>query len=82
MSDARTCPNCGSPLPARAPEGLCPHCLLRAGLGSDALSVGRPGEVSATLGLEVGVLETIAATHRPRAPRPAPRHRRRVRAPP
>jgi NMD protein affecting ribosome stability and mRNA decay len=33
MLDARTCSNCGSPLPARAPEGLCPHCLLRAGLG-------------------------------------------------
>ena len=61
MLDARTCSNCGSPLPARAPEGLCPHCLLRAGLGSDALSVGRSGEVSATLGLEGGVLETIAA---------------------
>jgi Protein kinase domain len=61
MLDARTCSNCGSPLPARAPEGLCPHCLLRAGLGSEALSVGRSGEVSATLGLEGGVLETIAA---------------------
>ena len=61
MLDARTCSNCGSPLPARAPEGLCPHCLLRAGLGSEALSVGRSGEVSATLGLDSGVLETIAA---------------------
>ena len=31
MADARTCPDCGSELPARAPEGLCPRCLLGAG---------------------------------------------------
>ena len=64
MPDARTCPNCGSALPARAPEGLCPRCLLGAGLASDALSVGRAGEVGATisLGSGAGVLETIAAT--------------------
>ncbi len=64
MPDARTCPSCGSELPARAPEGLCPRCLLRAGLSSDALSVGRPGEVGATISLDGsgGVLETIAAS--------------------
>jgi serine/threonine protein kinase len=29
-----TCPQCRAELPADAPEGLCPACLLRAGLGS------------------------------------------------
>jgi hypothetical protein len=27
------CPHCGRPLPADAPEGVCPHCVLRLGLG-------------------------------------------------
>ena len=29
MSKRRICPNCGSELPADAPQGLCPACLLR-----------------------------------------------------
>ncbi len=63
MADARTCPDCGSELPPRAPEGLCPRCLLGVGLNSDALSVGRAGEVGATMSLgSGGVLETITAT--------------------
>src|SRR5688500_14531522 len=28
----RTCPQCASELPPDAPEGLCPRCLLGAGL--------------------------------------------------
>ncbi len=63
MADARTCPDCGSELPAHAPEGLCPRCLLGAGLASDVLSVGRGGDVGATMSLgSGGVLETITAT--------------------
>lgn len=31
---AKTCPQCKAELPADAPEGLCPACLLRGGLGS------------------------------------------------
>ena len=30
----RTCPGCQKPLEANAPDGLCPECLLRAGLGT------------------------------------------------
>ena len=26
------CPSCGRPLPPTAPKGLCPECLLKAGL--------------------------------------------------
>lgn len=32
MNDARSCPRCGGPVHADAPEGDCPACLLRAGL--------------------------------------------------
>lgn len=34
--DARTCQQCGAPLPSEAPEGLCPKCLLQAGLCTDS----------------------------------------------
>ena len=27
-SEPKTCPKCGGPIPAQAPEGLCPKCLL------------------------------------------------------
>jgi len=30
MVPDRECPNCGAPLAADAPEGLCPRCLLLA----------------------------------------------------
>src|SRR5277367_6721820 len=33
MPSTGNCPNCGSPLSSEAPEGLCPKCLLQAGLG-------------------------------------------------
>jgi tRNA A-37 threonylcarbamoyl transferase component Bud32 len=32
---ARRCPRCGTALPADAPEGLCPRCLLQGGLGGE-----------------------------------------------
>jgi tRNA A-37 threonylcarbamoyl transferase component Bud32 len=32
MPAARPCPRCGAALPADAPEGLCPECLLRQAL--------------------------------------------------
>lgn len=36
-SASRTCPRCRSALPADAPEGLCPACLLAGGLEEAAL---------------------------------------------
>jgi len=33
MSVMRLCPRCGSEIPADAPEGGCPGCLLESGLG-------------------------------------------------
>src|SRR4051812_19713161 len=32
MTSPRTCPTCGTAIPADAPHGLCPTCLLRAGI--------------------------------------------------
>jgi predicted Ser/Thr protein kinase len=34
----RECPRCGAPLPADAPEGLCPACLLAGGISDEALT--------------------------------------------
>ena len=33
-SPSRTCPRCGAPLPADAPQGLCPRCVLGVGLAT------------------------------------------------
>ena len=32
MTETRPCPKCGADLPADAPAGICPKCLLQAGL--------------------------------------------------
>ncbi len=63
MPAPRICPDCGSELPARTPEGLCPRCLLKASLANDALSAGRGGELGAMSSLNGwgGVLETLSA---------------------
>ena len=36
MAETRLCPECGAELPTEAPEGLCPKCLLTAGLDNSA----------------------------------------------
>src|SRR5437773_2188381 len=39
----RSCPQCGGELPRDAPEGLCPRCLLRRGLGRSSPSDAEAG---------------------------------------
>ncbi|HVW35762.1 MAG TPA: hypothetical protein VHB99_00605, partial [Pirellulales bacterium] len=34
MKETRLCPQCGSPLAADAPQGICPKCLLATGIAS------------------------------------------------
>ena len=34
MTETNKCPHCGAALPRNAPEGVCPKCLMRAGLAS------------------------------------------------
>ena len=29
-TEQRTCPNCGAGIPANAPQGMCPKCLMAA----------------------------------------------------
>ncbi|MHC4508328.1 MAG: serine/threonine-protein kinase [Planctomycetota bacterium] len=36
MAEDRHCPECGRSLPADAPQGLCPQCLIRLGLPTGA----------------------------------------------
>ena len=36
MSTNKTCPDCGTELPADAPAGVCPKCLLKAGMNDPA----------------------------------------------
>ena len=50
MADENRCSECGSQLPADAPQGLCPQCLMKAGLqtgadGNKADSVAAPSDV-------------------------------------
>ena len=90
MADADRCPNCGSELPHDAPKGLCPRCLLRQGLDSDAFSLAPGGTPAATMSLASGpdgssVLAEPGRERRARPPPPAPRlragHRPRARRP-
>ena len=40
MAEASKCPHCGKPVPPGAPGGLCPECMVKVGIGSEA---GSPG---------------------------------------
>ena len=47
MAETNTCPKCGAELPAGAAAGLCPPCLLKAGLGgSEATSGGQSADAA------------------------------------
>ncbi|MHC4891256.1 MAG: serine/threonine-protein kinase, partial [Planctomycetota bacterium] len=48
MAEERHCSECGGKLPADAPQGLCPQCLMKLGLptGAEANKAGAEGERS------------------------------------
>ncbi|HOX57376.1 MAG TPA: serine/threonine-protein kinase [Candidatus Paceibacterota bacterium] len=46
MDTEHICPSCRKPLPAGAPQGLCPECLMKAGFGSGVAP--EPGQPSRT----------------------------------
>ena len=50
----KSCPRCNAPIPAEAPQGLCPQCLLAA--ASTGTEPGQPPEAAG-----LPSLETIAA---------------------
>ena len=42
MAEAETCPKCGASLAQNAPAGICPRCLIQAGLGGQATADHHP----------------------------------------
>src|SRR4029077_6577326 len=40
MAESRRCPQCGMELPADAPEGLCPKCVLALGMNASSAAQG------------------------------------------
>ena len=44
MDNMRICPQCRKPLPADAPEGLCPACLAKVALGTEPAASGAKGK--------------------------------------
>jgi serine/threonine protein kinase len=48
MTEARNCPKCGAALSPDAPAGMCPKCLMQAGLGGRA-TLDQPSGGSAPL---------------------------------
>src|SRR6188472_1813151 len=48
MTDVRKCPQCGADLPADAPAGICPKCLLAVGLVSDTAVRGESSDGAPT----------------------------------
>ena len=55
LATAQSCPRCGNALPADAPAGLCPHCLLRGGLNAD------DGDPNRTHSLPAGATSTSSS---------------------
>jgi tRNA A-37 threonylcarbamoyl transferase component Bud32 len=43
MADDKTCPHCGKPVPPTALGGICPECMLKAGLASQTEGPGGAG---------------------------------------
>lgn len=35
MAETTTCPKCGAELPGNSPVGICPKCLMQAGMASE-----------------------------------------------
>jgi serine/threonine protein kinase len=46
MDTEHICPSCKKPLPAGAPQGLCPECLMKAGFGTGVAP--EPGQPTRT----------------------------------
>jgi serine/threonine protein kinase/tetratricopeptide (TPR) repeat protein len=64
ISALRLCPKCGGEIPADAPEGGCPGCLLESGLGllpDASLAVGEASTVTMTKVDDGGSAENIEA---------------------
>jgi tRNA A-37 threonylcarbamoyl transferase component Bud32 len=56
MGEQNECPQCGKALTPSAPRGLCPNCLLKAGLCGDAAG---GGETSGSLKWQPPTVQTV-----------------------
>src|SRR5262249_13066600 len=56
MAIDRVCAKCDAILPADAPQGLCPACLLALALGDEPAGGSDPSTRSATMACESGTL--------------------------
>ena len=45
MADDKTCPHCGKPVPPTALGGICPECMLKAGLATQTEGPGGPARM-------------------------------------
>ena len=45
MATENKCPHCGKPVPITALGGICPECMLKAGVAADTAEVGPDGTV-------------------------------------
>ena len=60
MSQDRRCPQCGAELPANAPQGLCPACLLERGLESQRPAEGSAAAPQGSAGFTPPLIEDLA----------------------
>src|ERR1051326_6168289 len=65
MPQPGTCPECGSVLPASAPQGLCPRCLLSAKAGSPDQLRGTGGESARVAAPVSSVLPSLPVSEKP-----------------
>ncbi len=61
MSSEPTCTDCGAPLPADAPRGLCPNCLMGAALSRSVNGSGAGNELTVSLQPSGSAPSTFAA---------------------
>jgi serine/threonine protein kinase/tetratricopeptide (TPR) repeat protein len=60
MADEKTCPHCGKPVPPTALGGICPECMLKAGLATQTEGPGGTGPHGTKVVLPLPKPEEIA----------------------
>jgi len=61
MNTVHNCPDCGAAIPRDAPNGMCPHCLARAALGTEHATV-REASPNKTISLDISAVVEISPT--------------------
>jgi len=61
MNTVLNCNDCGAAIPLDAPNGMCPHCLARAALGTEHPTV-RGASPNKTISLDISAVVEISPT--------------------